>query len=258
MTKPLPMTRGRRLALIIGVPLALVVIGWTGLSAVAFAGIGSYRVRLDVPAHGLRVQLGLGSANASIAQAAGDRLRLWGKASYSVVRSTVTWRRTPSGAAVSTQCHFPAGVCGFDFQVVLPAGRPASIDDGSGNVTLRGLSGRLLVSDGAGNINGSAMTGPVNFEDGSGDVVVGGLASADVTASDHSGNITLTFTKVPDRVHVSDGSGDVTLVLPRGGTLYRVSATASAGNSVVSVRTSSVSQHVISVTDGSGNISIGY
>ncbi len=164
------------------------------------------------------------------------------------------WRPPPPGSQASHRGRYQLR----SPSIAIAAGRPASIDDGSGNVTLRGLSGRLLVSDGAGNINGSAMTGPVNFEDGSGDIVVEGLASADVTASDDSGNITLTFTKVPDRIHVSDGSGDVTLVLPRGGTLYRVSATASAGNSAVSVRTSSVSQHVISVTDGSGNISIRY
>jgi len=258
MISRVPLTRGRRLALIIGVPLALVIIGQAALTEVAFAGIGSYRVHLDVPVHGPNVQLGLGSADASITQAAGDRLRLWGKASYSIVRSTVTWRSTPSGAIVSTQCHFWTGVCGFDFQAVLPTGRPASIDDGSGDITLRGLSGRLSASDGSGNINGSGLTGPVNLQAGSGDIAVGGLASTDVTASDQSGNITLTFTKVPDQVHVSVGSGDVTLVLPRGKTLYRVSATAPSGSRVVGVLTSSLSRHVITVTDGSGNVSITY
>jgi Putative adhesin len=258
MINRMPLTRGRRLALIIGVPLALVVIGWTGVSEVAFAGIGSYRVHLDVPVHGPSVQLGLGSANASVTQAAGDRLRLSGKATYSIVRSTVTWRSTPSGAVVSTQCHFLTGVCAFDFQAVLPAGRPASVADGSGDITLRGLSGRLSASDGSGNIRGSGLTGPVNFQDGSGDIAVGGLASTEVTASDQSGNITLTFTKVPDRVNVSNGSGDVRLVLPRGRTLYRVNATASSGDLVVGVLHSSVSRHVITVTDGSGNVSITY
>lgn len=256
MIKPLPMTRGRRLALLIGVPLALAIIGWTGVSEVAFAGIGSYRVHLDVPLRGPKVQLGLGSADASITQAAGDRLRLWGKASYSIVRSTVTWRSGPSGAIVSTQCHFITGVCGFSFHVVLPAGRPASIDDGSGDITLRGLSGRIYASNGSGDIHGSALTGPLTLEAGSGDIVAGGLTDADVTASDGSGDVILTFTKVPGRVTVSAGSGDVTLVLPRGKTMYRVTAKAPSGASTVRVPTSSASQHVITVTDQSGNISI--
>lgn len=258
MINRVPLTRGRRLALIIGVPLALVIIGWTAVTEVAFAGIGSYRVHLDVPVHGPGVRLGLGSANASVTQAAGDRLRLWGKARYSIVRSTVTWKSTPSGVIVSTQCHFLTGVCGFDLRAVLPAGRPASIGDGSGDITLRGLSGRLSASDGSGNIHGSGLTGAVNLQAGSGDIVVGGLASADVTASDQSGNITLTFTKVPDRVSVSNGSGDVTLVLPRGRTFYRVNANTASGSRVIGVHTSSVSQHRITVSDGSGNIAITY
>jgi DUF4097 and DUF4098 domain-containing protein YvlB len=79
-----------------------------------------------------------------------------------------------------------------------------------------------------------------------------------VTASDQSGNITLTFTKVPDRVNVSNGSGNVRLVLPRGKTLYRVNATASSGDLVVGVLRSAVSRHVITVTDGSGNVSVTY
>ncbi len=94
----------------------------------------------------------------------------------------------------------------------------------------------------------------VVLEAGSGDITVSGLASADVTASDGSGNITLTFTKIPRRVTVSASSGDVRLVLPRGRTLYQVHAIASSGNTVVRVPRSSVSPYVINVNDGSGNI----
>ena len=52
MTNRLPMTPARRAALVIGIPLALLVIGWTALTAVAFAGLGSSRVSLAVPFHG--------------------------------------------------------------------------------------------------------------------------------------------------------------------------------------------------------------
>jgi Putative adhesin len=256
MTKPLPMTRGRRLALIIGVPLALALIGWTALSEVAFAGIGSYPVRLDIPVTGHTVTLGVGSASVRVTQAAGDRLRLTGKATYSLVRSSVTWHSTPSGVTVSPQCRFVTGVCGFSFHAVLPADLPASINDGAGNITLQGLSGRVTASDGSGDIGGFGLSGTADFSDGNGDITVGGLTSADVTASDNSGDVTLTFTKVPDRVAVSAGSGDVTLVLPRGTTPYRVNATASSGSRTVRVPTSPASAHAITVTDGSGDISI--
>ena len=49
MNGPLRLTKGRLLALLLGVPLALACIGWAGLTEVAYAGLGSYPVRLTVP-----------------------------------------------------------------------------------------------------------------------------------------------------------------------------------------------------------------
>ena len=77
-----------------------------------------------------------------------------------------------------------------------------------------------------------------------------------MTASAGSGDITLTFTSSPAHVTVSNGSGNVTLVLPPGGTRYRVNASTDSGNRDVNVPTSPAATHVIKVTDGSGNISI--
>jgi DUF4097 and DUF4098 domain-containing protein YvlB len=97
----------------------------------------------------------------------------------------------------------------------------------------------------------------VTLSSGSGNVNISGLTSAHVVASDGSGDITLVFTEVPSYVRVKDASGNVTLILPPGRTtLYRVNASTSSGNRVVNVPTSSLSHRVITVTDGSGDISI--
>ena len=97
MSTRLPMTKGRRLALLLGVPLALALIGWTGLTEVAYAGLGSYQVRLAVPVHGSTVTLSAGAADVQVTQAAGSTLRLTGKARYSLVRSSVTWHSPRPG-----------------------------------------------------------------------------------------------------------------------------------------------------------------
>src|SRR5215469_10349011 len=116
------MTRGRVLALVIGVPLVLIVIGWTALTEVAFAGIGSYPVRLDLPVHGQTVSFSVDSGNVTVTQAAGDRLHVTGTARYSLVRSSVTKTITGSGVSVVSRCRFVTGVCSFNYQVGLPAG----------------------------------------------------------------------------------------------------------------------------------------
>jgi len=176
---------------------------------------------------------------------------------------------------VTPRCHFVVGNCSFDFHAVVPVGKRALISTGSGDVTLANLSGPVIAGTGSGNIRAENIPDAVSMETGSGDVSgatvsgakvtvktgsgnisIEGLTGAHVIASAGSGDITLTFTKVPDRVHVDNGSGNVTLMLPPGNTQYQVNATADSGNRLVTVPTNSASPHVITVSDGSGNISI--
>jgi hypothetical protein len=236
VTGRLPMTTGRRLALLIGVPLALALLALTAIDEVAFAGIASYYVGLNLPVHGT-AQFSVGSGDLTLGQAAGDRLLVRGKARYSLVRSTVHRSVAPSVTSVSTHCEFPFGICDFHLQASLPVGTRALISDGSGDLTLRGLRGT------------------VNATNGSGDILGTRLASAVVTASAGSGDITLAFTLAPSRVTISDGSGDIHLILPRG-VIYHVTGGTPSGSMHVYVATSSRSPHKIAVSDGSGDILI--
>ena len=276
MTTPLPLTKGRLLALLLGVPVAFALIAWTGLTEVAYAGQGRYPVRLAVQVHGSTVNFSVGAADVQVTQAPGSTLRLAGKATYSLFRSDVTWHTTPSGVVVSPQCHFFVGNCSFSFHAVLPAGKRSVLSDGSGNLTLQGLTGPVTVGsgsgdvqvngltgtvslqNGSGNITGGALSGPkVTLKAGSGDIAIDSLESPDVVVTDGSGNIDLTFTKAPTRVRVSNSSGNVNVVLPRG-VRYQVNATTDSGNRTVSVLQTSAPDHVIKVTDGSGNVSVTY
>jgi hypothetical protein len=270
------MTTGRRLTLLLGVPIAFALIAWTGLTEVAYAGLGSYPVQLSVPVEGSTVSLSAGAADVQVTQAAGSTLRLAGKARYSLFRSNVTWHTTPSGVIVSPQCHFFLGICSFSFHAVLPAGKRTVLSDGSGNLALRGLTGpvtvgsgsgdvqanlltgRVSLQTGSGNITGGALSGPkVTLKAGSGNIAIDSLESLDVVVTDGSGNIDLTFTKAPTRVKVSNSSGNVSVVLPRG-VRYQINATTDSGNRNVGVLQTSAPDHVITVTDGSGNVSVTY
>ena len=52
MTTRLPLTRGRVVALVIGMPVVLALMGWMAFSAVALASQVSYRVQLSAPVTG--------------------------------------------------------------------------------------------------------------------------------------------------------------------------------------------------------------
>ena len=121
---------------------------------------------------------------------------------------------------MQSRCHFALGECTFSYTGVLPTGSPVILDIGAGTITVTGLT------------------------------------EARVTADSGSGDVTLTFSKVPDLVSVSTGVGDVAVVLPKGTTAYQVSAHAGIGSTSIGVPNSQSSTHVIDVSDGSGNVSI--
>jgi hypothetical protein len=275
MTTSLRMNTGRRVALAIGVPLALVLIGWLAINEIAWAGQGSYPVRLTIPMNSGVASIAVDSGDLHVGPGTGHAVHVTGTARYSLVRSTVTWTSDASGVSVRSRCLFPAGSCGFDSRVTVPSSARATVRDDSGDVTVQGLtgpvsihvdsggiqatglSGVVSISDDSGDIIGSALDGPrVVIADNSGGIDIVGLASLNVSVSNDSGDITLTFTKVPDAVRVVDNSGDITVVLPRGSTAYNVTAETSSGQRTVSVPTNPSSRHVITVLNDSGDVTV--
>jgi hypothetical protein len=275
MRTPLQMTTGRRIALAVGVPLAIAVIGWLALTEVAWAGQGSYPVSLSIPMQSPAASFNIDSGQLQVGPGTVSTLRLTGTAHYSLVRSKVTWRSTASGVSVSSRCQFPTGSCSFDSRVAIPASARADIRDSSGDVTVQRLAGPVSITDDSGNIVATALSGGVRITDSSGDISGSSLAgpqvviqnqsgdinlvrltSSNVSASDDSGDITLVFSKVPDAVRVIDQSGNITVVLPRGNTAYNVTATTSSGQRTVSVPTSPSSPHVITVVNSSGDVTV--
>jgi hypothetical protein len=276
---PLPMTRGRWLALALGVPAVLALIGWAGLTEVAFAGQGTYPVRLSTRVTGRVVSVSSDQANLRVrpAQTPGNWLRLTGTARYSLARSVVSWQTNRTGVTLHDRCRFAAtGVCSFDYNVTVPQSLPVVISNGSGDVTLSGitrsvttdvgsgnvgvldLSGVIDLEAGSGDLSGTGLTGPrAKLMDHSGNITFSGLTSPYVTASNDSGDVTLIFTSVPHYVKISDQSGNVTLVLPPGGAArYNLKEGTQSGNNSVNLPTSGSSPRKIIVQVASGDITI--
>jgi DUF4097 and DUF4098 domain-containing protein YvlB len=81
------------------------------------------------------------------------------------------------------------------------------IRDGSGNVTVDGVQGSVTVDDGSGNIRATNITGNLTVEeDGSGDIDVSGIGGTMRVESDGSGNIDVDRV-AGDFVVDNDGSG---------------------------------------------------
>ena len=91
-----------------------------------------------------------------------------------------------------------------DLDVRMPAGLNLIIDDGSGPVTVRDVSGSVRIDDGSGPIE-LANSGDVDIDDGSGSIRLENTAA--VKIDDGSGSITIVG--AAGDVYVEDGSGTI-------------------------------------------------
>jgi hypothetical protein len=222
----------------------------------------------------------------------GRAIRVRGYLSGALVRPVFEHTQAPAGLRLDPQCPAPVGDCLLGFTVTVPRGVPVRasssfgtlhagrlrgtvtlsassgdldvsrlaghlrLTDRFGSVHASGLSGRVVMAGNSGDIDVSGLTGDAQLTDHYGNITADGVAAGDVRCQDQSGDITLTFTKVPRSVDVSDSFGNITLRLPPGPARYRVSMHDPMGHTSVRVPQSRSAPHVITATNNSGDITI--
>src|SRR6516164_3232887 len=268
----LRMTPGRWITLVIGVPILLAFIGWSGFSLVADIGQASFPVSATIPVKDGRLVASTGGGDITVhqGQVSGGAARLTGTVQYSLVRP----RFTVTDSGVGLHCRLPTGNCGLTATLDVPPRTAVDLTTGGGNmqvsgiqddvtldsaggdVGISGIGGTADLLTGGGNVTASDLGGILTFTTSGGDVEGGGLFSRHVTMSTGGGNVTLVFTQVPDDVSISSGGGDVTIVLPHGSTSYAIQSNAGGGDYHASVLTNDASGHKIKLDTGGGNVSI--
>ena len=110
--RALPLTRARRIALVIGVPLCLLLTGYIGLSLIADVGQGHFPVNYAFPAGTGKATVSVSGGDVTVRQAAGTEARLTGTATYSLIRPDLKTRHIRGGVVIRYNCMVPAGNCG--------------------------------------------------------------------------------------------------------------------------------------------------
>jgi len=123
-------------------------------------------------------------------------------------RLTLTLDR--DGDSAILQSFFKSGIWGgtnasVKLEIVMPAGIPLRVDDGSGSIVIEDIGADVKIDDGSGSLK-VYNVGAVDIDDGSGSIVVEN-ASGDVLIIDGSGSITIS--KVGGSVTIEDGSGSI-------------------------------------------------
>jgi hypothetical protein len=256
MTAPLPLTRGRRVALALGVPVCLLLVANTGLDLVANMGQGTFPVSYAAPAGTRSLTVGLSGGQLLVTGTASSAARLTGTARYSLFRAHLTTRATVGGAVVGYQCVFPYGDCALDATVSVPAAMPVTASTDGGNATVTGTTGPVTLSTGGGDLSASHVSGRLSLNTSGGNIAATAIGSADVTAGSGGGDIEIVFASVPRDVSVSTSGGDITLVLPAGPTQYDVTAATDGGTVTDTLPLDTSSADVITATSGGGDITI--
>ena len=254
--RALPLTRARRIALVIGVPLCLLLTGYTGLSLVADVGRGHFPVNYAFPAGTGKATVSVSGGNVTVRQAAGTGARLTGTATYSLIRPDLKTRHITGGVAIRYNCMIPAGDCGLDATLSVPAQTVASVSTGGGDATAIGTTGNVTLSTDGGDVTADRVSGVLSLSTGGGNIHGTAITAPRVTAHSGGGDIEIVFTQVPRDVQVDTGGGNVTIVVPPGSAQYHVTANTDGGTVTESVPINTSSPNVITTTSGGGNITI--
>ncbi|MEV0620880.1 DUF4097 family beta strand repeat-containing protein [Nonomuraea sp. NPDC050404] len=138
--------------------------------------------------------------------------------------------------SLAYECQSDWGSCSVNYKIEVPKGLAVDVDSGSGDLTLRDLSGSL------------------NVQMGSGDVDSAGLAGKKVSVYAGSGNVELKYVSAPEDARVETGSGDITLRVPDDG--YVVKPDTDSGDVSVKIKTDNAAPRKISLTAGSGDVAV--
>jgi len=92
-------------------------------------------------------------------------------------------------------------------EVLMPAGIPLRVDDGSGSIVIEDVEADVEIDDGSGSLK-VYNVGAVEIDDGSGSIEIEG-ATGDVSIIDGSGSIRVE--KVGGSVRIDDGSGSISV-----------------------------------------------
>jgi DUF4097 and DUF4098 domain-containing protein YvlB len=91
-------------------------------------------------------------------------------------------------------------------EVRVPARMSLDVEDGSGSIEIRDVSGDLVLDDASGSITMADVGGSIRVKDGSGSIDISG-AGGDVDVVDGSGSIRLR--RVTGSATIEDGSGSI-------------------------------------------------
>ena len=246
---PLLMTPGRWVALAVGVPVALALIGWTGFSLVTTVARGSYPFSYAIPVRDGQVAVNINAGDVTLRQALGasTTARLTGTVQYGLIRPGISENTTPTGANIGMDCNGINTDCGMSASLDVPAQTAVTLWSNGGNITASGFSNGMTLSAAGGNVNATNLAGNLQLDSGGGDLTANGLTGILQIATE-GGNIDGDTWAGNGTTRVDTGGGDLTV----NGLTGNFQMSAEGGN----VDASGVASALVGMDSGGGDVTV--
>jgi hypothetical protein len=246
---PLLMTPGRWVALAVGVPVALALIGWTGFNLVTTVARGSYPFSYTIPVQDGQVAVTINAGDVTLQQAPGasTTARLTGTVQYGLIRPGIDESVTPTGANIGMNCNGINTNCRMSASLDVPARTAVTLWSNGGNITASGFSSGVSLSAAGGNVNATNLAGNLQLDSGGGDLTANGLTGALQIATE-GGNVDGDDWAGTGTTRVDTGGGDMTL----NGLTGNFQLSAEGGN----VDASGVAAALVGMDSGGGDVTL--
>ncbi|MGH3205892.1 MAG: DUF4097 family beta strand repeat-containing protein [Streptosporangiaceae bacterium] len=172
------MTPGRWVALAVGVPVALALIGWTGFSLITTVAHGSYPFSYEIPVQNGQVAVNINAGDVTLRQAPGSSAaQLTGTVQYGLIRPGIGASLTPTGANVNVSCDGINTDCGMSGTLDVPPQTAVTVWSNGGNITASGFSSGMSLWAAGGNVTTTDLAGDLQLDTGGGDLTATGLTA---------------------------------------------------------------------------------
>ena len=147
--------------------------------------------------------------------------------------------------------------CNAEISVTVGENTALDLRTGAGDISAKELKGGITFRTGSGDVELKGAFPKIEGKTGSGDIVAYNLAAEDVDMATGSGDIKVTFDKVPSlgRVELKTGSGDTIVWVPKGSKV-KSSLLNGMGDVVNEIGDSPGAKFDISVRSGSGDLKL--
>lgn len=233
-----PLSRGRRITLVVGGFFAVVVVAFGTWTLVNLVGQTTTERTLTLgPGNGpIAVDM-----NGDVHVEVGDvtDVRVVERLRYALGRPRVSETTGDGGLSIRGDCAWYTSNCSVDVTLTVPPTVALQLHSSGGDVLVSGAGGAALTAVSS-----------------AGDVHATGLRSTQVVARSSGGDVELSFVVPPSSVTAHSSAGDVAVRVPRVAGGYRVTANTSAGTTRVDVPTDPESSRWIDATSSAGDVDV--